>query len=51
MFRIKELIVYREYEQGQDDILKDMDAILHQMQHADPDMEEIRGKYYSASTD
>lgn len=52
MFRIKELIVYRKYEQGQDAILKDMETIWHRVQHAGDGLceelaEETRSLYYS----
>lgn len=47
MFRIDELIVYREYEQGQDDILNDMAFILAETEKGCAGAQRIRGLYFS----
>ena len=47
MFRTDELIVYREYEQGQDNILNDMALILAEAEKSCGVTERIRGLYFS----
>ena len=47
MFRIDELIVYRDYEQGQEDILKDMAFIVDELEKGCGDCKNVRGRYYA----
>ena len=47
MFRIDELIVYREYEQDQDQVLNDMAFIVEETETMGMPVSDLRGLYFS----
>ena len=47
MFRIDELIVYREYEQEQDQVLNDMAFIVEETETMGMPVSDLRGLYFS----
>ena len=47
MFRIDELIVYREYEQDQDQVLNDMAFIVEETETMGMPVSDLLGLYFS----